>query len=76
MDTAKRTPRYHRKDWRLRVTKSPVADTEERASVRKVDAIRRQLPRKERRMIDLYLEEGGNYSAVARRLRRCPPSPS
>jgi RNA polymerase sigma factor (sigma-70 family) len=70
MDAAKRTPRYHRGERTLRVTAAPREDTEERESVRKVDAIRRQLPRQDRRLLDMYLQEGGNYSAVARRLDR------
>jgi RNA polymerase sigma factor (sigma-70 family) len=70
LDTAKRTPRYHRGERALRVAAAPRADTGERESVRKVDAIRRQLPRRDRRLIDLYLQEGGNVSAVARRLHR------
>jgi RNA polymerase sigma factor (sigma-70 family) len=69
MDTAKRTPRYHRGERSLRGTAAPATDTE-RESVRKVDAIRRQLRRQDRRLLDLYLEEGGTCSAVARRLHR------
>jgi hypothetical protein len=38
--------------------------------VRRVDTIRRQLPGKDQRLVDLFLEENGNYSAVARRLGR------
>jgi RNA polymerase sigma factor (sigma-70 family) len=70
MDAAKRTPRYHRGERTLRVTASPAKDAEQRESVRRVDAIRRQLPRQDQRFIDLYLQEGGNVSAVARRLHR------
>lgn len=70
MDTAKRTPHYHRGERSLRVTAAPKEDAEQRQSVRKVDAIRQQLPRQDRRLIDLYILEGGNYSAVARCLRR------
>ncbi len=43
-------------------------DDEERPSIKRVEAIRRQLPRKDWLLIDLYLQEGGNNSAVARRL--------
>ncbi|MHB1426565.1 MAG: sigma factor [Gemmataceae bacterium] len=71
MDTAKRTPRYHY-DVNARPRRGfrqPEPDGEVRASVLKVDAIRRQLPRADRRLIDLYLQEGANISAVARRLR-------
>jgi DNA-directed RNA polymerase specialized sigma24 family protein len=70
MDTAKRTPRYHRGERALRVTAVRQEDAGERESVRRVDAIRRQLPRDDRRLIDLYLQEGGNVSAVSRRLKR------
>ncbi|MGH7224974.1 MAG: sigma-70 family RNA polymerase sigma factor, partial [Gemmataceae bacterium] len=70
MDTAKRTPRYHRGERSLRVASAPVEDAEQRQSVRKVAAIRQRLPMKDRRLVDLYLQEGGNYSAVARRLNR------
>jgi hypothetical protein len=69
MDAHKRTPHFHRGARSLRITASPAADTE-RESVRKVAAIRRQLRRQDRRLIDLYLEEGGNCSAVSRRLHR------
>jgi RNA polymerase sigma factor (sigma-70 family) len=70
MDTAKRTPYFHRGERCLRSTEATAADEEQRQSVRKVAAIRRQLPRRERRLVDLYLEEGGNMTAVGRRLRR------
>jgi RNA polymerase sigma factor (sigma-70 family) len=70
MDTAKRTPRYHRGHLALRVTPAPREETEQRLSVRRVEAIRQRLPRKDKRLFDLYLQDGGNYSAVARRLRR------
>jgi DNA-directed RNA polymerase specialized sigma24 family protein len=70
MDAAKRTPRYHRGERALRITASPREDTDERESVRRVDAIRQRLPLKDRCLITMYLQEGGNYSAVARRLRR------
>jgi DNA-directed RNA polymerase specialized sigma24 family protein len=72
MDTAKRTPRSHRGQRTLGMAASPVADTQTRDSARKVAAIRRRLPRKDRRLLDLYLQEGGNCAAVARRLRRDP----
>ncbi|HTU92080.1 MAG TPA: helix-turn-helix domain-containing protein [Gemmataceae bacterium] len=39
-------------------------------SVRRVEDLRRQLSRQDRRLITVYLQEGGNYSAVARRLGR------
>jgi hypothetical protein len=77
LDAAKRTPRFHydvdgrRCKGRSRgFAKSLKEDGEERLSVKRVDAIRRQLSRRDQRLIDLYLQEGGNYSAVARRLRR------
>jgi RNA polymerase sigma factor (sigma-70 family) len=70
MDAAKRTPRYHRGERSLRITGAPVEDAEQRQSIHRVDAIRRALPRKDRRLVDTYLQEGGNYSAVARRLGR------
>lgn len=70
MDTAKRTPHYHRGERTLRGTALPAADTAQRESVRRVDALRCQLRRQDRRLLDLYLEEGGNITAVARRLHR------
>jgi RNA polymerase sigma factor (sigma-70 family) len=70
MDTAKRTPRYHRGHLALSLAPAPREEAEPRLSVRKVEAIRQGLPRKDRRLVDLYLEEGGNYTAVARRLKR------
>jgi hypothetical protein len=77
MDAAKRTPRFHydvdgRRKGRSRGFAKSLkrqADGEERLSVKRVDAIRRQLPSKDQRLIDLFLQEGGNYS-VARRLKR------
>jgi RNA polymerase sigma factor (sigma-70 family) len=72
LDTAQRTPRYHRTDGCLRMTSAPTADLEERASVRLVAGIRHRLPRADRLMLDLFLQEGGNYAAVARRLGRGP----
>ena len=74
MDTAQRTPRYHRQDGCLRSSTSPTANTEERPSVRLVARIRHRLPRADRRLLDLFLQEGGNYAAVARRLGREPDS--
>jgi RNA polymerase sigma factor (sigma-70 family) len=74
MDTAKRTPRYHGKDRCLRITPAPTADPQERPSVRRVATIRHRLPRADRRWLDLFLQEGGNYAAVARRLGRVPES--
>jgi hypothetical protein len=50
--------------------RAPEPDTEPRESVRRVQAIRKSLPRRDRHLIDLYLQEGGNMSAVARRLHR------
>jgi DNA-directed RNA polymerase specialized sigma24 family protein len=70
MDTAKRTPRYHRGERTLRMASAPAADAHARESVRRVDAIRQRLPVKDRSLINLYLLEGGNYSAAARRLGR------
>jgi DNA-directed RNA polymerase specialized sigma24 family protein len=69
-DTARRTPRYHRGHLALRGTPAPREETDERLSVRRVEEIQQRLPRKDRRLIDLYLQGGGNYSAVARDLRR------
>jgi RNA polymerase sigma factor (sigma-70 family) len=74
MDTAKRTPRYHYQDSCLRLTPASTADPQERASVRLVATIRHRLPRADRRLLDLYLQEGGNYAAVARRLGCAPES--
>ena len=74
LDTVQRTPRYHHKDDCLRSTPAPTADSEERPSVRRVASIRHRLPRADRRWLDLFLEEGGNYAAVARRLGRGPES--
>ena len=74
MDTGKRTPRYHRTDGCLRSTQAATADTEERPSVRLVAGIRHRLPRADRRLLDLFVQEGGNYAAVARRLGRGPES--
>ncbi len=72
MDAAKRTPRFHYdvNSRRRRGFRQPEADSEERDSVRRVQELRRQQPRKYQRLIDLWVEEGGNVSAVARRLRR------
>jgi RNA polymerase sigma factor (sigma-70 family) len=74
LDTAQRTPRYHHQDDCLRSTPAATADTEERPSVRRVAGIRHRLPRADRRLLDLFLQEGGNYAAVARRLGRGPES--
>jgi DNA-directed RNA polymerase specialized sigma24 family protein len=74
LDTAQRTPRYHGTDECLRLTPVATADPRERPSVRRVAGIRHRLPRADRRMLDLYLQEGGNYAAVARRLGRGPES--
>jgi RNA polymerase sigma factor (sigma-70 family) len=74
MDTAQRTPRYHHRDSCLRSSQAPTADTEERLSVRRVARIRHRLPRADRRWLDLFVQEGGNYAAVARRLGRVPES--
>ena len=70
MDTAKRTPHYHRGEGTLGVTAAGQEDASARESVRKVAAIQQRLPVQDRRLIQLYLQEGGNYSAVARRLGR------
>jgi RNA polymerase sigma factor (sigma-70 family) len=70
MDAAKRTPRYHRGERTLRVAASPREETEQRPSARRVEAIRQRLPLQDRCLITMYLQEGGNYSAVARRLGR------
>ena len=70
MDAAKRTPRWHYdvNHRRRRGFRAPQADADERLSVRRVEAIRRQLPPKDRRLLDKWLEENGNVSAVARGL--------
>jgi hypothetical protein len=73
-DTAKRTPRHHGKEDCLRGTQAPATDSEERLSVRRVASIRHSLPRADRRLHYLYLQEWGNYAAVARRLGRVPES--
>lgn len=72
MDAAKRTPRYHYDvdSRRRRGFRQPEADTQERESVRKVDAIRQQLPATDSRFLEMWLQEGGNVSAVARRIHR------
>ncbi|HTU22925.1 MAG TPA: sigma factor [Gemmataceae bacterium] len=74
LDTAKGTPRYHRNDSCLRLTPASTADPQERLSVRRVATIRHRLSRADRRLLDLYLQEGGNYAAVARRLGCVPES--
>jgi RNA polymerase sigma factor (sigma-70 family) len=70
LDTAKRTPRYHGGERTLGVTAAGQEDASARESVRKVAAIQQRLPVEDRRLITLYVQEGGNYSAVARRLGR------
>jgi len=70
MDTAKRTPRYHHGERTLGLTAAQQEDGYERESIHKVAAIQQRLPVEDRRLITLYLQEGGNYSAVARRLGR------
>jgi RNA polymerase sigma factor (sigma-70 family) len=70
MDTAKRTPRYHRGERTLGVSATRQEDASARESVRCVAAIQQRLPVKDRRLITLYVQEGGNYSAAARRLGR------
>ena len=74
LDTAQRTPRYLHSDGCLRSSPAPTADTQERPSVRRVASIRHRLPRADRRWLDLFVQEGGNYAAVARRLGRGPES--
>jgi len=74
LDTAKRRPRYHRNDSCLRLSTASTADPQERASVHRVAIIRHRLPPADRRLLDLFLQEGGNYAAVARRLGRAPES--
>jgi RNA polymerase sigma factor (sigma-70 family) len=70
MDAAIRTPRWHYdvNSRRRRGFRQPEADAEERESVRRVEEVRQQQPRKYQLLIDLYLEESGNVSGVARRL--------
>jgi len=70
MDTAKRTPRYHGGEHTLGVTAARQEDGGASESVRRVAAIQQRLPVQDRRLLSLYLQEGGNYSAVARRLGR------
>jgi RNA polymerase sigma factor (sigma-70 family) len=74
LDTAQRTPRYHGTDECLRMIPAPTADPQERPSVRLVASIRHRLPRADRRWFDLFVQEGGNYAAVARRLGCGPES--
>jgi hypothetical protein len=74
LDTAQRTPRYHHRDDCLRSSQAPTADPDERPSVGRVAGIRHRLPRADRRWLDLFVQEGGNYAAVARRLGRGPES--
>jgi RNA polymerase sigma factor (sigma-70 family) len=74
LDAAQRTPRYHHTEGGLRITTAPPVDRDERPSVCRVAAIRHRLPRADRRLLDLYVQEGGNYAAVARRLGREPDS--
>src|SRR5262249_14730708 len=62
-DTAKRTPRYHRGHLTLRVTPAPRQETEQRQSIRRVEEIRQRLPREDQRLVDLYLQDGGNISS-------------
>jgi RNA polymerase sigma factor (sigma-70 family) len=70
LDTAKRTPRYHGGERTLGVTAARQEVAGARESVRKVAAIQQRLPVQDRQLIALYVQEGGNYSAVARRLGR------
>jgi DNA-directed RNA polymerase specialized sigma24 family protein len=69
MDAVKHTPRYHHGMRVLRVRAASAESASERPSVRKVRAIEQRLPKPDRRLVALYLQEGGNFSAVARRLR-------
>jgi RNA polymerase sigma factor (sigma-70 family) len=64
-DTSGRTPRYH---LGLRGTEARRAEAERRLSILRVEALRQRLTPDDRRLVDVYLEEGGNRSAVARRL--------
>jgi RNA polymerase sigma factor (sigma-70 family) len=70
MDTAKRTPRYHCGELTLGLTATEQEDANARESVRRVAALQRGLLVEDRRLLSLYLQEGGNYGAVARRLGR------
>jgi RNA polymerase sigma factor (sigma-70 family) len=70
MDSAKRTPRYHGGERTLGVTATRQEDASARESVRKVAAIQQRLPVKDRRLLSLYVQEGGNYAAIASRLGR------
>jgi RNA polymerase sigma factor (sigma-70 family) len=67
-DTSRRTPRWHHGHPTLRGTAARQEQAERRLSVLRVEAIRQRLPRKDKRLLDVYLQEGGNRSAVARRL--------
>jgi RNA polymerase sigma factor (sigma-70 family) len=70
MDTAKRTPRYHRGERTVRVTSTRQEEASARESIRRVAALHQRLSVQDQRLIAMYLQEGGNYSAVARRLGR------
>jgi len=70
LDTAKRTPRYHHGERTLGLTAARQEDASARESIRRVTAIQQRLSVKDRRLLSLYVQEGGNYSAVARRLGR------
>jgi DNA-directed RNA polymerase specialized sigma24 family protein len=70
LDTATRTPRYPRGERTLGVTATRQEDASARESVRRVAALQQRLPVQDRRLLTLYVQEGGNYSAVARRLGR------
>jgi RNA polymerase sigma factor (sigma-70 family) len=70
LDTAKRTPRYQGGEPTLGLTATGPEDASDRESVRRVAALQQRLSVQDRRLLTLYLQEGGNYSAVARRLGR------
>jgi DNA-directed RNA polymerase specialized sigma24 family protein len=70
MDTTGRTPAFHGA-LRLHLAAVRQEIREQRLSVRRVESIRQRLPRKDRRLVDIYLEEGGSPSALARRFNRC-----
>jgi DNA-directed RNA polymerase specialized sigma24 family protein len=74
MDTAKRAPRYHYSIHTRRGFRQRVPDAEPRESVRRVEVIRRSLPRRERRLLDLFLQEDCCYAGVARRRGCCHTS--
>jgi hypothetical protein len=68
-----RLPR-HQGEKTLAVLPAADADEGERPSAARVARLLAGLPRPERRLLGLYLQENGNATAVARRLRVAPPT--